>query len=144
MTKEEFSKFVEKTLDELLLYVEIHTEQKFSGIEYFKWGMKATQVFYGLQNIVDEIVARVYISENEIYPCVDLFTFKVSNKDTIYIWGRIAGYPPTHFQKGYTGRPGPFHYFIDSGIISPNINTKDEKFVQNLIDKGLLYRNPLK
>jgi hypothetical protein len=143
MNKEYFTKFVEKTLNELLLFAELYAEQKFSGIRYFKFGRNDAQVIHGYQNIVNEIVSKVYLSENEIYPCVDLVVTKVMNDNSLFIYGIIAGYPPKPFQNNYTKRPGPFIYGVDSGIISPNIDVKDKMFVQKLIDNGLLNSKPL-
>ncbi|RAJ92702.1 hypothetical protein LX87_05033 [Larkinella arboricola] len=134
MSKTEFSDFVLKTLEELIQYAEVYAGNVLPRKLAFKW-MSEKEYTDDRQEVLNKIVQAVYVSEDLIYPCVDLVVKSVK-KNRLQIEGRIAGYEPRPFQKGWSGRMGPFIYGI--GFAVPTDKTKVEQIKKKLIQKGLL------
>jgi hypothetical protein len=67
---------------------------------------------------VDAIVDRVYVSEDAIYPCVDLGVGDLLDDGTPLVVANVAGYPPKPFGENWTGRPGPFIRIIGGRFMS--------------------------
>src|SRR5690606_18244236 len=141
MSLEEFIKFVDKTIGELILYAELHAGQDFSDHELeFEWESYIRTVTKGRESIVYEITDKTYVTEDKIYPCVDLIIEKPNTRESILkILGRRAGYEPRPFGIGWSNRPGPFIYGIGKGIKSKKVNTADLEFQQKLRDLGLIH-----
>jgi hypothetical protein len=82
----------------------------------FQWlGRKSEPLRVG---IVDAIVDRVYVSEDAIYPCVDLGVGDLLDDGTPLVVANVAGYPPKPFGENWTGRPGPFVRIIGGRFMS--------------------------
>ncbi|AMM50610.1 hypothetical protein TH61_04680 [Rufibacter sp. DG15C] len=143
MSLEDFQAFVDKTLSELILYAEVHAGKSFSDHELaFEWTSYDRTITTGRENIVYAIADRVFVSEEEIYPCVDLVIEKPESRENILrITGRRAGYPPCPFGIGWSKRPGPFIYGIGKGIKTKLVNTKDPQFKKKLRDLGLIHHD---
>ena len=134
MTKIEFISFVRKTLEDLIQYAEIYAEKEFPRALAFKW-MGETNWEYDQKEILNKLVDRVYQGEEQIYPCVDLIV-KGIKAGQVEVEGRVAGYEPRAFQKGWSGRMGPFIYGI--GFTTTTDKDKLESIRSKLIQKGLL------
>jgi len=139
MTRNEFKKHIEKTLSELKLYAELHSGKELPNDFEFEWYLTEKLKATGKNNVTELIAEKVYLSENKIYPCVDLIVKKVTNENRILISGRIAGYEPSEFGKGWSNRLGPFIYGIGSGISTDKINCNSKEFKNMLYEKGLLH-----
>jgi len=134
MTKIEFTSFVRKTLEELIQYAETYAEKEFPRDIAFRWVGEPTWE-YDQQEILSKLVDRVYQGEEQIYPCVDLVVKGIKG-GRVEVEGRVAGYEPRAFQKGWSGRMGPFIYGVGFGI--PTDKAKLESVRKKLIQKGLL------
>lgn len=139
MTRNEFKKHIEKTLSELKLYAELHSGKELPNDFEFEWHFAERIKATGKDNVTELIAEKVYLDENKIYPCVDLIVEKVTNENRILISGRIAGYEPREFGKGWSNRPGPFIYGIGSGISTDKVNCNSKEFKNMLYEKGLLH-----
>ncbi|SKC87482.1 hypothetical protein [Ohtaekwangia koreensis] len=139
MNKIEFQKFVEETLNKLIVYAEIHFGDKLPSEVCLRWSIDKGNVIEGTDKVIDEIVERVYLAEDQIYPCVDLVVIDKINNQKILIEGSIAGYPPTYFQTGWSNRPGPFIYGLNSKFINPQIDTNSAAFKNKLKELKLLF-----
>ena len=138
MKKEEFKNFVGKALKELKLYAELHMEKSLPNDFELEWSFSKSETrFFGMDNVVDEITERVFLGENRIYPCVDLFVKEISEANRILIGGRIASYEPREFGPNWTKRPGPFIYGVWQGLIGESVDYKSEEFKNMLRNKGL-------
>lgn len=142
MILDDFKKHIDKTLDELKLYAEMHCDRKLSGEFEFDWTSNKNNIITKKDAIINEIARKVFLNDNEIYPCVDLIIEDVTKKGIIIFKAQIAGFRPRPFQKGWSNRPGPFIYGINSHLIAKNIDTSSKEFIDALIDKGLLHYNP--
>lgn len=138
MDKNEFKVFVNKTLDELHLYAEIHADKSISGDIEFKWLKKDCKLVSGRKKVIDEIVRLVFVDKDLIYPCCDLNIMEITKGGDLRIEAWIANYKPRPFQNGWSGRPGPFTYCVNNKFINPKLNTNSESFKSKLIDLGLI------
>jgi hypothetical protein len=75
-----------------------------------------------------EIADKVYVSEDKIYPCVDLIIEKSDYEQILRIQGGRAGYKPQPFRRGWSNRPGPFIYGIGKGVKSKTVDTDSLEF----------------
>ncbi|GAB3168280.1 hypothetical protein [Telluribacter humicola] len=141
MSFEDFIEFVDKSIGELLLYAEVHANKSFSNHELiFEWMSHDPTFIYGRENIVYEITDKVFVNEQEIYPCVDLVIEKPdSGVSLLKIIGKRAGYAPRPFTIGWSNRPGPFIYGIGNGIKNPLVDTQDPQFQKRLRELGLIH-----
>ena len=106
MTRDEFTKFVEDTLEDVIALAEERSGLRLPREVAFQWLIsKGEPVRTG---IAETIVSRVYINENSIYPCVDIGVGDLLEDGTPLIVASVAGYPPGPFGQNWTGKPGPF------------------------------------
>lgn len=139
MTQNEFKKHIEKTLSELKLYAELHLGKELPNDFEFEWQSFKSLKLLKKNNVIELIADKVYLNEKEIYPCVDLIIEKVTENNRIMINGRIAGYKPRKFGKGWSNRPGPFIYGIGNDLINKEVNHLSKEFKDILYKKGLLH-----
>jgi hypothetical protein len=55
------------------------------------------------ENIVEQIVKRVFIDEEHIYPCVDLGVGDLLEDGSLLIVGNVSGHAPRPFGQNWTG-----------------------------------------
>lgn len=140
MSIEDFLKFVDKTIGELILYGQLHSGKDYSDYELeFKWDTYDGKTVNGRKNIIYEISDRVFVDPDKIYPCVDLIIEQPTQEKKLRILGRRAGYEPREFGTGWSNRPGPFIYGIGKGIITGQVKTDTLEFKKKLVDLGLLH-----
>jgi hypothetical protein len=140
MNIEDFLVFINKTIDELILYGQLHSGTDYSDFELeFKWDTYDGKTVSGRENIKYEICDRVFVSSDKIYPCVDLIIEQPTQEKKLRILGRRAGYEPREFGQGWSNRPGPFIYGIGKGIITGQVKTDTHEFKKKLIDLGLIH-----
>jgi hypothetical protein len=140
MSLEDFLKFVDKTIGELILYGQLHSGKDYSDYELeFKWETYDSKTVNGRESVILEIADRVFVSPDKIYPCVDLIIEQPTHEKKLNIRGLRAGYEPREFRRGWSNRPGPFIYAIGKGIITGNVKTDTPEFKKKLVDLGLLH-----
>jgi hypothetical protein len=116
MNREEFSTFVSTTLEDVVLFAEEKSGQKLPRTFAFQWlGRSNPRI---TENVVEQIVKRVFIDEEHIFPCIDLGVGDVLEDGSLLIVGNVAGYAPRPFGRNGTGREGPFVPIV--GISSLN------------------------
>ncbi|MFN5169088.1 MAG: hypothetical protein ACK5DD_05655 [Cyclobacteriaceae bacterium] len=104
MNLEDFLKFTDKTIGELILFGQLHSGKDYSDYELeFKWDMYDGKTVNGRENIIYEISDRVFVSSDKIYPCVDLIIEQPTQEKKLDILGRRAGYEPREFGTGWSG-----------------------------------------
>jgi hypothetical protein len=116
MTQQEFTKFVESTLEGVLRQAEEHSGKKLPRRIAFCWWTKRSEVFR--EGIVEEIVRKTYVDEDRIYPCVDIGVGDLLDDGTPLIVANIAGHSPRPFQANWTGRDGPFVYILGQPFLN--------------------------
>jgi hypothetical protein len=140
MNLEDFLKFVDKTIGELIFYGQLHSGNDYSDYEIeFKWEIDNAKIVKGRVNIIYEITDKVFISPEKIYPCVDLIIEQPTQEKKLRILGRRAGYEPREFGTGWSNRPGPFIYGIGKGIITGQVKTDTLEFKKKLVEFRLLH-----
>lgn len=108
-SKGEFTAFVRRTLKEVIQLAETHTRTVLPRKMKFRWLGQDALIDEG---IVEEIVNRVYVDEQNIYACVDIGVGDLADDGSPIIVANVAGYSPRPFQKNWTGREGPFVFII--------------------------------
>lgn len=116
MKRENFKRFVEQTLENVIRYAEEETGKSLPRKIAFGW-FHAKQSELVRNDIAEHITQRVYLDENNINPCVDIGVADILDDGTTLIWANIAGYSARPFQKNWTGREGPFVYIIGQKLI---------------------------
>ncbi len=111
MKREAFKQFVEQTLENVIQYAEEKTGRLISRKIAFGWFF-AKESELVRQDIAEYITKRVYIDENNIYPCVDIGVSDILDDGTTLIWANVSGHSPRPFEQNWTGRDGPFVYII--------------------------------
>jgi hypothetical protein len=114
MTRAEFTSFVERTLENVIRYAEQKTGKALSRNIGFRWFTQKEPIREG---IVETIVNRVYVGEDQIYPCVDILVGELLDDGTPIITANVAGYSPRPFQKNWTGTDGPFVFGIGQRLL---------------------------
>ena len=116
MTKEKFQNFVEKTLEEVVQLAEEKGENKLSRKIAFQWFFQKTPPI--TENISQHITNRVFIDENNIYPCIDIGVQDILEDGTVLIFANVAGYSPKPWGVNWQGKDGPFIHIIGHQFLS--------------------------
>ena len=116
MTREEFARFVEETLDEVIGLAEQKCGKTLPRLYVFKW-LGRTQPLI-TQNVVEHIVQRVFVDEEHIFPCVDIGVGDLRDDGSLLIVGNVAGYAPRSFGVNWTGRKGPFVHIVGAPLLN--------------------------
>lgn len=106
MKREDFQSFVNKTIEEVIQVAEMHCGEKLSRKIVFGWFSQKSEFVF--EDVSEHITEKVYLSENEIFPCVDIGVFDVLEDKSLLIGGFIAGYSPKPFGLNWKGEEGPF------------------------------------
>jgi len=118
VTRDDFSLFVAKTLEEVVRLAEekANTSLPRPHRLAFQWlGQSHPRI---TENIVEHVVQRVFVDDEHIYPCVDIGAGDLLEDGSLLIVGIVAGYPPCPFKKNWTGRDGPFVYIVGEPFLN--------------------------
>jgi hypothetical protein len=123
MNREKFSTFVSTVLEDVIQFAEEKAGQKLPRRFAFQWlGRSNPRI---TENIVEQIVERVFIDEEHIYPCVDLGVGDLLENGSLLIVGNVAGYAPRPLGKNWTGREGPFVPIVGISFLNKLAGVKD-------------------
>jgi hypothetical protein len=117
MTREEFSLFVEATLERAVQFAEQMSGRTLPRNHAFVWMCKDMEPIR--QGIVEEIVSKVFVDDEHIFPCVDIGVVSLLDDETVLVTANVAGYPATQFGKNWTGTDGPFIYIVNKKALEP-------------------------
>jgi hypothetical protein len=106
MNREEFSSSVSTALEDAIQFAEEKAGQKLPRTIAFQWLDRSDQRI--TENIVEQIVGRVFIDEEHIDTCVELGVVDILENGSLLVVGNAAGHVPRAFGKNRTGREGPF------------------------------------
>lgn len=124
MTRDDFLKFVEKTLEEVIQVAENETGKSLPRKIAFRWFSQTAEPF--TENIAEQIAERVFIDENNIYPEVDIGVGDLADDGTVLIFANIAGREPEPWGKNPNGYEGPFNYIVGRDFLDKS-RKKSEK-----------------
>ena len=110
MTRDEFKKFVESTLEELIRFAEDKIKARLPHKMTFQWMFHEDERI--TEGIAEAITDRVYIDESHIYPCVDIGPVDLCEDGTLLIQAIVSGHQPREFGINWTGREGPFVFAL--------------------------------
>jgi len=116
MTREEFTHFVAKTIEEVICLAEKKCGQTLPRSFAFRWLGQSQPLI--TKNAIEHIVQRVFVDEEHIYPCVDIGVGDLQDDGSLLIVGSVAGYAPRPFGENWTGRKGPFIHIIGAPFLA--------------------------
>jgi hypothetical protein len=116
MTREEFTRFVEKTVEEVICLAERKCGKELPRSYVFRWLGRSQPLITA--NVIEYIVQRVFVDEDHIYPCVDIGVGDLLEDGTLLIVGSVAGYSPRQFGENWTGRQDPFIHIIGAPLLN--------------------------
>jgi len=114
MTREEFTSFTEQTIENVIRAAEFKCGRLLSRDVRFQW--LGHDPIDG--NVVEELVSKVFVAPDRIYPCVDFGVGAVDRKGRTLLVASIAGYAPGPFGPNWTGRDGPYVYVAGAPLLN--------------------------
>lgn len=137
MDKENFKKFTDEALKNILIAGEIYSGKPLPQKIVFQWGWLDKKERFR-ENISQIIVdnPRVYIDEDHINPCLDLIVLDILPSNETLIGCYVSGFELRSFpERNWTGIPGPYIYVVSSKIYNKKISW--DSIRKSLIEKGL-------
>lgn len=116
MTREEFARFVETTVEEVICLAEQKSGKPLPRTFAFQWLGHSQPLI--TENAIEHIVQRVFVDGEHIYPCVDIGVGDLLEDGSPLIVASVAGYAPRAFGENWTGRRGPFIHIIGAPFLS--------------------------
>jgi hypothetical protein len=124
MNREQFSAFASRALEDTVQFAEEKSGQKLPRKFAFQWLDHSNS--RTTEKIVEEIVKRVFIDEEHIYPDVDLGVVDLLEDGSLLIIGNVADYPaPRPLGLNGKGRQGPFHPIVGIAFLNKLGGVKD-------------------
>jgi hypothetical protein len=115
MDREEFTAFVEHALEDIVRLAEARLGQSLPRPPRFQWLDQPGPVS---GRVAEEIVRRIYSGPDAIRPCVDIGVAALDHTGRPIVAASVAGYPPSPLGKNWTGRAGPFVYFVGAPLLN--------------------------
>src|ERR1700723_1093760 len=123
MNREQFSTFISTVLEDVIQFAEEKAAQKLPRRFAFQWlGRSNPRI---TENIVEQVVKRVFIDEEHIYPCFDLGVGDLLEDGSLLIVGNVSGHAPRPFGQNWTGREGPFVPIVGISFLNRMAGVKD-------------------
>ena len=116
MTREEFTHFVEETIEQVICLAEQECGKSLPRLYVFRWLGRSQPLI--TENAIEHIVQRVFVDEKHIFPCVDIGVADLLDDSTLLIVGSVAGFAPRPFGDNWTGRKGPFVHIVGVRLLS--------------------------
>jgi hypothetical protein len=116
MTREEFTRFVETTVEEVISLAERKCGKELPRSYVFRWLGRSQPLI--TENVIEYIVQRVFVDEDHVYACVDFGVGDLLEDGTLLLVGSVAGYSPRPFCENWTGRQGPFIHIIGAPLLN--------------------------
>jgi hypothetical protein len=89
MTRQEFTRFVETTVEEVISLAERKCGKKLPRSYVCRWLGRSQPLI--TENVIEYIVQRVFVDEDHIYPCVDFGVGDLFEDGTLLLVGSVAG-----------------------------------------------------
>lgn len=115
MNRSDFQKFVEQTIEQVIQLAEKESGRLLTRKFAFRWFSQKEEPLR--ENISQHITDKVFIDENNIFPCVDIGVGDILEDGTLIIFANIAGYAPRPWMKNWQGKDGPFIHIIGQKFI---------------------------
>jgi len=126
MNREEFSTFVSTALEDAVQFAEEKAGQKLPRKLTFQWLDPPSPRMS--EGIIEEIVNRVFVDEEHIYPDVDIGVVDLLEDGSLLIIGNVADYPPPRRfgpNPNHKGREGPFVPIVGRSFLNKLVGVDD-------------------
>src|SRR5262245_28451301 len=114
MTQDEFTSFTARTIENVIKAAEAKCGHTLSREIRFQW--LGHHPIDG--NVVEELVSKVFVDSDHIYPCVDVGVAAIDRAGKTLLIANIAGYTPRPFGQNWTGRDGPYVYVVGAPLLN--------------------------
>ena len=114
LKREQFKEVVAEAVDAVTIFAEQRVRRSLPRTYTLGW--LGGPVMDPGNDIVELITSKVFISENEIYPCIDLFLDDLLPDGRLLVICYRAGYPPGPFGEHWQYRTGGGH---NAGRVGP-------------------------
>lgn len=115
MERKEFKAFAARALEEVVQLAESHLAKKLPRPPRFQWfGQTPTET----DDVAEVLVDKIYSGPKQIRPCVDIGVTALDLSGRPLVVATVSGHQPTEFGKNWTGREGPFVYFLGGLLLN--------------------------
>ena len=125
MTREAFKKYVDETIESMILEAE-----RYSGCtlprRYCFGFIKPSRVHTEQEQVSEFIAREVFIDEEHIYPCFDLILGDILDDGRLLFVGYRAGFKPRPWGKNYEGKDGPLIWMYGQEFLDKIGAKKDD------------------
>jgi hypothetical protein len=123
MNREEFTTFVGMALEDAIQFAEEKAEQKLPrSLVFQRFGGSDPRI---TENIVEQIVQRVFMDEEHASPRVDLGVADLLEDGSLLIVGNVAGHAPHPFGQNRKGHEGPFVSIVGISFLNKLAGVED-------------------
>jgi hypothetical protein len=102
----------------------------------FQWLTEPDRYYFG-DEVIEGIVARVYVDEDHIWPCVDIGPSKILPDGRLLIVATRAGHPPQPFGLNWTGPMGPFVLVYGGDFVNLTFDRQGKPDMKTVIPANL-------
>ena len=110
MDRSEFRKLCEDALVAVIELAEEHNQRSLPRRCYLRWKPHGELI---QEDIAEKLVEKLYISSDEIHPCVDIGVAELTKNGIPVVIAVVSGHAPcSSVDRSWSGRPGPFNYYV--------------------------------
>jgi hypothetical protein len=115
LARETFAEFTRQAIESAVRTAEEKSGRSLSRELRLQWLGKRGVIDSG---IVEELVSRVFVAPDLIYPCVDLGVAGTDPEGRTLLVANVAGYAPGPFGKNWTGTDGPYVLIVGAPLLN--------------------------
>jgi hypothetical protein len=136
MTRDEFKAHTIASLEDSIVRLEGIIGVALPRDLAFQWLTEPDSYYFG-DEVIEGIVARVYVDEDHIWPCVDIGPSKILPDGRLLIVATRAGHPPRPFSMNWTGRMGPFVLVYGGDFVNLTFDRQGKPDMETVVPANL-------
>jgi hypothetical protein len=110
MDKSEFKQLCKDALVAVIELAEKYSHLTLPRQCYLRWKPRGELI---QDNVIEELVAKLYTSQEMIRPCVDIGVAELTEDGIPVVIALVSGHAPcSSVDRSWSGRPGPFNYYV--------------------------------
>jgi len=136
MTRDEFKAHTIASLEDSIVRLEGIIGVALPRDLAFQWLTEPDSDYFG-DDVIEGIVARVYVDEDHIWPCVDIGPSKILPDGQLLIVATRAGHLPRPFGMNWTGRMGPFVLVYGGDFVNLTFDRQGKADMKTVVPTNL-------
>lgn len=136
MTRDEFKAHTIASLEDSIIRLEGIIGVALPRDLAFQWLTEPDSCYFD-DEVIEGIVARVYVDEDHIWPCVDIGPSKILPDGRLLIVATRAGHPPRPFGMNWTGRMGPYVLVYGGDFVNLTFDAQGKPDMKTVIPTNL-------